>query len=203
MPSLNIIPMLLIRYWDILLLKLAQQLAEIVYYTNIILFLEEQFHFNLSKSGYILAFNSVCAVIASLTTSTLLKNVYNNDNIRLAAHFTLICALGYLLILALDGPLLFLALFMVETTSMTFRLVHLNLVMARTPPDDRGVAIGLTTAVGSVAKIFAPGLSGLLYEFDYRLPMVVSSAFCLSCLLFLFIIRKKTNSNMNGSPVVS
>ena len=96
------------------------------------------------------------------------------------------------MLLLLDVSVLFLALFLIESSSMIFRLAHLNLLMSRVAAEDRGVAIGLITAVGSVAKIIAPGLSGYLYELDYRYPMLVSCCVCLSSLFVLFVVAKNT-----------
>ena len=202
-PSFANIPILVFRYWDVLLLRLAQQLAEIVYYTNLILFLEDQFLFSLSEAGYILAFNSVCAIIAARATNMILKNIYNNNNILLILHFTFLCASGYLMLLFLDVSILFFAFFLIESSSMIFRLSHLNLIMSRTSSEDRGVSIGIITAIGSVAKIIAPGLSGYLYELDYRYPMVASCCLCLSSLFVLVIVSKKAGYRSEDTQVTN
>ena len=202
-PSFRNIPSLLIRYWDVLLLRLSQQFAEIVYYTNLILFLEDNYAFSLKEGGYILAFNSISAIFAARTTNIILKKIYNNNNITLILHLTFLCASGYLMLLYLDVSILFFSLFLIESSSMIFRLAHLNLLMSRVSCEDKGVAIGLITAVGSVAKIIAPGLSGYLYELDYKYPMIVSCCFCLFSLFVLFIVSKNTNTNTEESQVTN
>lgn len=138
-----------------------------------------------------MAFNSICAIFAARNTNFILNRLYNNDNVLLAIHFTGVCACGYLLILLLNVPVLFLALFLVESSSMIFRIIHLNLLFSRTSVDDRGVAIGIITSVGSVAKIIAPGLAGVLYEMDATLPMIACCGVLLSSLGVLFIVSRK------------
>ncbi|KAI6653256.1 Diphthine-ammonia ligase [Oopsacas minuta] len=186
-PNFNNIPSLLSRYWDILLLKLVQQLSEVLYYSNLMLFLEENYGFTLSECGYIMAFNSVCAIIAAGSTNTILKHFYNNNNIIIATHFTFICAIGYLLILLLDVKVLFLALFLIESSSMLFRLIHLNLLFSRTSVGDRGVAIGLITSVGSMAKILSPGLAGTNL-FSKQVLMIFPYPFSITLVHFIAIV---------------
>ena len=144
-----------------------------------------------------MAFNSVCAIFAARNTSFILDRFYNNNNILLATHFTVVCAFGYLLILFLNVPVLFIALFLIESSSMIFRIIHLNLLFSRTSVDERGVAIGILTSVGSVAKIIAPGLAGLLYEMDYTFPLFACCVILLFSIGVLFIVSLKANSQ-NG-----
>lgn len=165
-------------FWDIFLLKFVFTIAMFVFYSNYSLLLEEKFNLSHKYIGYTISFKGVIAVTMGLLVGRL-KQLYseNTSHQKIIFHAFIGLTVSFLLLVVVPNFIVYIV-FIVPLTlcSSLLRIVTTEVLFERTTPEYRGLLIGTSNSVASMARLLSPLIAGLtLDKFGPNYVPLVSS----------------------------
>lgn len=177
--------------WDIFLVRLLMAIALMLYYSNFVLGIEERFGIKPKVTGYLLSYSSILGALAGFIIGPITR-LYMYNTYRMLLHSSI---LTFSLIL-LHSAASTIWLVVVSSTFMHFsttigRTCITDLELTLGGNQASGTLLGVGQSVTSVARIFAPLLSGIAQELSPCGPPILGALSALSAVMMMFINQRR------------
>ncbi|XP_078512258.1 major facilitator superfamily domain-containing protein 9 isoform X2 [Lissotriton helveticus] len=177
--------------WDIFLVRMLMAIALMLYYSNFVLGIEERFGIKPKVTGYLLSYSSILGALAGFIIGPITR-LYMYNTYRMLLHSSI---LTFSLIL-LHSAASTIWLVVVSSTFLEFsttigRTCIIDLELTLGGNQASGTLLGVGQSVTSVARIFAPLLSGIAQEISPCGPPLLGALLALSAVMMMFINQRR------------
>ena len=177
--SLNIFKGL--RWWnmmDLICIKFLSSLSVIMFRSNLMIFLQDNYDTDYTTLGKIMSFNGITSTLTALTCGYV-SRLYTSQT-RQMTHLLILLALS--LLGATCAPNLLVLVVMVIPQSIAtsnLRICTLSSFLERVRDDEKGEIIGLGYSITSISRMLAPSFVGVAQEWSSQLSGFVSAILAL------------------------
>ncbi|KAJ9581713.1 hypothetical protein L9F63_023101 [Diploptera punctata] len=179
-------------YWDVFALKFLLGFSQAIHYQNFTLILKDMYDITPKWIGYTISLQGFVGAMTGFIAEWISK-FYKNDenNFHRTLHGFIVLSISFMCI-SFAPSLMFVVIYLIplSASASLLRITTSEIIMQRTPPNQRGSLIGSGQSMSSVARMLAPLCSGIAYDmfsFHGLSILKISSAF-LATFLTAFLV---------------
>lgn len=173
-------------FWDLFLARFCLGLSLLLFRSNFSLMLREKFDMSPLGLGYLISYSGVISAMCGLFSGVISK-YYQND-MRLYKHLAILMTLTMIFFVFTSTFWWYVFLLIpLSFTSMNLRVVGTSILISRGGKKEIGALIGLSQSIMSIARMFAPLLSGILLEISPNGPPIVGAGMAALAVLIMGI----------------
>ncbi|XP_067889929.1 major facilitator superfamily domain-containing protein 9 [Heterodontus francisci] len=177
--------------WDVFLLRFLMALANLLYYSNFVLAVEERFNVTPRLIGYLISYGGIIGAVSGFVAGSVTK-LYNNKIILLLLHSSILtCCMMVLYSVATSIQVVVVCSTVLGFSTNIGRMCITDMELSRGGRQARGTLIGAGQSVSAVARIFAPLLSGIVQEFSVCGPPRLGAALALLAIFLMTSMHSK------------
>ncbi|GCB71012.1 hypothetical protein scyTo_0010905 [Scyliorhinus torazame] len=177
--------------WNIFLIRFLMALANLLYYSNFVLAVEERFKLTPRLIGYLISYGGLIGVLSSFIVGSVTR-LYNDKMILLLLHSSILtCCMMMMYSVATSLQVVVLCSTALSFSTTVGRMCIIDMELSQGRRQTRGTLIGASQSVTAVARIFAPLLSGIVQEFSVCGPPRLGAALALLAIFLMTSIHSK------------
>ncbi|XP_078078081.1 major facilitator superfamily domain-containing protein 9 [Mustelus asterias] len=177
--------------WDVFLIRFLMSLANLLYYSNFVLAIEERFNVTPRLIGYLISYGGIIGALSSFMVGSITR-LYNDKMILLLLHSSILtCCMMVMYSIATSIQVVVLCSTVLGFSTTVGRMCIIDMELSRGGRQARGTLIGAAQSVIAVARILAPLLSGIVQEFSVCGPPRLGAALALMAILLMTSIHLK------------
>ncbi|XP_051881838.1 major facilitator superfamily domain-containing protein 9 isoform X2 [Pristis pectinata] len=177
--------------WDIFLVRFLMALANLLYFSNFVLAIEERFSVPPSLIGYLISYGGIIGTLSGCIAGSVAR-LYNNKTLLLLLHSSILtsCTMA-VYSFATSIQIVVLCTTVLGFSTTIGRMCVTDVELSRIEKQARGTLIGAGQSVTAVARILAPLLSGLIQEVSVCGPPRLGAVLALLAILLMISICSK------------
>ncbi|XP_062908928.1 major facilitator superfamily domain-containing protein 9 [Mobula hypostoma] len=177
--------------WDVFLVRFLMALANLLYFSNFVLAIEERFSVPPSLIGYLISYGGIMGALSGFIAGSVARLYNNNTSLLLLHSSVLTCCTMAVYSFATSIQVVVLCTTLLGFSTATGRMCVTDVELSRTERQARGTLMGAGQSVTAVARILAPLLSGLVQEVNVCGPPRLGAVLALLAILHMISIRSK------------
>ncbi|XP_048454018.1 major facilitator superfamily domain-containing protein 9 isoform X1 [Rhincodon typus] len=179
--------------WDVFLVRFLMALANLLYYSNFFLAVEERFNAPPRLIGYLISYGGIIGALSGLIAGSVI-GLYNRKVILLLLHSGILtCCTMVMYSVASSIQVVVLCSTVLGFSTTIGRVCITDMELSQGGQQARGTMIGAGQSVTAVARILAPLFSGIVQEFSVCGPPRLGAALALLAILLMASIHSKLN----------
>lgn len=191
------------KYWDIFLLKALTSFSMGIFYSNYSPLLKNIYGLSPKWIGYTISFQGVIGAISSFFIKYINATFYKNDSeySDRNLHCFLVITATFLMLIFCNSWFLFIALLIpMAVGNAILRLVGLEIIVHKSPNNQRGSLIGASNSVRSISGIVAPAVAGYLGD-KFGLQYVLTASLISSFIGTIMALVYKMKTTIKKVPL--
>uniref|UniRef100_UPI00398EFBD7 major facilitator superfamily domain-containing protein 9 n=1 Tax=Pristiophorus japonicus TaxID=55135 RepID=UPI00398EFBD7 len=179
--------------WDVFLVRFLMALANLLYYSNFVLAVEERFSVTPRLIGYLISYGGIIGALSGFIAGSVTR-LYNNKILLLLLHSSILtCCMMAMYSVATSIQVVVLCSTVLGFSTTIGRMCITDMELSRGGRQTRGTLIGAGQSVTAVARILAPLLSGIVQEFSVCGPPRLGAALALLAIFVMTSLHSKLN----------
>ncbi|XP_069747197.1 major facilitator superfamily domain-containing protein 9 isoform X2 [Narcine bancroftii] len=188
--------------WDIFLVRFLMALANLLYYSNIVLAIEERFSIPPRLIGYLISYGGIIGSLSGFTAGCVIRQ-YNNKTFLLLLHSSILtCCTMAVYSFASSIQVVVLCITVQGFSTTIGRTCITDVELSRIGSQARGTLIGAGQSVTAVARVLAPLLSGLVQEVSVSGPPKLGAGLALLAILHMLFIHSKMSKTLDAKAKI-
>lgn len=177
--------------WDIFLVRFLMALANLLYFSNFGLAIEERFNVPPRLIGYLISYGGIIGSLSGYIAGSVAR-LYNNKTFLLLLHSSILtCCTMVVYSFATSIKVIVLCTTVFGFSTTIGRMCITDVELGRIGKQARGTLMGAGQSVTAVARILAPVLSGLVQEVSACGPPRLGAGLALLAILHMISIHSK------------
>ncbi|XP_060682627.1 major facilitator superfamily domain-containing protein 9 isoform X1 [Hemiscyllium ocellatum] len=179
--------------WDVFLIRFLMALANLLYYSNFFLAVEERFNVPPRLIGYLISYGGIIGALSGLIAGSVIR-FYHRKMILLLLHSGILtCCMMVMYSVAASIQVVVLCSTVLGFSTTIGRVCITDMELSQGRQQARGTMIGAGQSVTAIARILAPLFSGIVQEFSVCGPPRLGAALALMAILLMASIHSKLN----------
>lgn len=182
--------------WDVFTIRFLMSFSLIVYRSNFTSILTYKFATNQLSNGYIQTFNGIVSMVTGFCIDRITPHFSSTSTMNNVFAVILVVSLVMLSVVPVFW-LYIVAIIPLCISSSILRVTNTTEIANRSGEETRGLVMGLSNTLVSLARAIAPILAGYALEINYMVPGLCAAflAFMGTLLMFNSEITDKTKSS--------
>lgn len=180
--------------WDVFTIRFLMSFSLIIYRSNFTSILAYKFDTNQLTNGYIQTFNGIVSMVAGLCVDGI--SCYFSSSATMHNFFAIVLVASIVILTTVPLLSLYvLGIIPLCIASAILRVVNTAEIADRSGDETRGLVLGLSNTLTSLARALGPVIAGYALEVSYMAPGFCSAFFALlGTLLAIYSARIKEKS---------